>query len=109
MTKIRFDNGNTVTIRDGWVQASPPELTAIIDALVATLPGYGRVPFILDEDFNIAQGLIRMAGAGKIVRRDRCRPYRQPQSCNPENLKRADARPPLMIFSNTANLSILGA
>ena len=67
MTKIRFDNGNTVTIRDGFVQASPPELTAIIDTLAATLPGYGSVPFILDEDFN---GLIRMAGVGKIVHRD---------------------------------------
>ena len=71
MTKIRFDNGNTVTIQDGFVQASPPELTAIIDALAATLPGYGSAPFILDEDFNIAEGLIRIAGVGKIVRRDR--------------------------------------
>ena len=67
MTKIRFDNGNTVAIRDGFIQASPPELTALLDALAATLPGYGSVPFILDEDFNLAQGLIRMAGAGKIV------------------------------------------
>jgi hypothetical protein len=41
------------------------------------LPGYGSIPFILDEDFNIAQGLIRMVGVGKIVYRDRCRPYRQ--------------------------------
>ena len=71
MTKIRFDNGNTVTIRDGFVQASPPELTAILDTLAATLPGYGSIPFILDEDFNIAQGLIRMAGVGKIVHRDK--------------------------------------
>jgi hypothetical protein len=71
MTKIRFDNGNTATIRDGFVQASPPELTAIIDALAATLPGYGSIPFILDEDFNIAQGLNRMVGVGKIVRRDK--------------------------------------
>ena len=74
MTKIRFDNGNTVTIRDGFVQASPAELTAIVDALGATLPGYGSIPFILDEDFNIAQGLIRMAGVGKIVRRDNMLP-----------------------------------
>jgi hypothetical protein len=54
MVKIRFDNGNTVTIRDGFIQASPPELTAIIDTLAATLPGYCEMPFILDEDFNIA-------------------------------------------------------
>jgi hypothetical protein len=74
MTEIRFDNGNAVTIRDGWVQASPPELTAIIDTLAATLPGYGKMPFILDEDFNIAEGLIRMVGVGKIVRRDKMPP-----------------------------------
>ena len=74
MTKIRFDRGITVTIRDGWVQASTPELTAIIDALAATLPGYGSIPFILDEDFNIAQGLIRIAGVGKIVHRDKMPP-----------------------------------
>ena len=71
VTKIRFENGNAVTIREGFVQASPPELTAIIDALAAALPGYGKMPFILDEDVNIAQGFIRMAGAGKIVRRDK--------------------------------------
>ena len=71
MTKIRFDNGITVTIRDGVIQAPSPTLTAILDTLAATLPGYGRIPFILDEDFNIAQGLIRMIGVGKIVRRDK--------------------------------------
>ena len=49
-------------------------MTAAIDTLAATLPGYGLVPFILDEDFNIAQGLIRIAGAGKIVRRDKMPP-----------------------------------
>ena len=38
-------------------KASPPELIAIIDTLAATLTGYGSVPFVLDEDFNIAQGL----------------------------------------------------
>ena len=53
-----------------------PELTGIIDTLAATLPGYGSIPFILDEDFNIAQGLIRMAGVGKIVRRDKMPPSR---------------------------------
>ena len=71
MITIRFDNGNTVTIQDGFVQASPPELTAIIDLLAATLPGYGSIPFMLDEDLNIAQGLIRMVGVGKIVHRDK--------------------------------------
>ena len=76
MTKIQFDNGSTVTIRDGFVQASPPELTAIIDTLAATLPGYGSIPFVLDEDFNIAQGLVRMVGVGKIVRRDKMPPPR---------------------------------
>ena len=74
MTKIRFDNGITVTIRDGWAQAPSPTLTAILDLLASTLPGYGSVPFILDEDFNIAQGLIRIAGVGKIVRRDKMPP-----------------------------------
>ena len=29
---------------------------------------HGR--FLRDEDFNIAQGLIRLVGVGKIVRRD---------------------------------------
>jgi len=71
---IRFDNGNTVTIRDGWIQSSSPELTAMIDTLAATLPACGSVPFILDEDFNIAHGLIRMAGAGKIVRHEETPP-----------------------------------
>ena len=74
ITKIRFDNGITVTISDGFVQASPPELTAILDALAATLPGYGKMLFSLDQDFNIAQGLIRIAGVGKIVRRDKMPP-----------------------------------
>ena len=61
----------TVTIRYGWVQASTRELTGINDTLAATFPGYA---FILDEDFNIAQGLIRIAGVGKIVRRDKMPP-----------------------------------
>jgi len=77
MITIRFDNGNTVTIRDGFVQASPPELTAIIDALAATLPGYGSAAFILDQDFNIAQRLIRIAGVGEIVRCDKMPPSSQ--------------------------------
>ena len=47
----------TVTIRDGWVQVSTRELTGIIDTSAATFPGYGSIPFILDEDFNIAPDL----------------------------------------------------
>jgi hypothetical protein len=73
MTKIRFDYG-TVTISDGVIQAPSPTLTALLDALAATIPGFGGVPFILDEDFNIAQGLIRNVGLGKIVRRDKMPP-----------------------------------
>ena len=69
MTKIRFNNGITVTIRDGFVQAPSPTLTAFLDTLAATLPD-GSIPFILDEDVNIAQGLIRIVGVGRIVRRD---------------------------------------
>ena len=56
-----------VTIGDGFIQVASPTHTAILDTLAATLPGYGSIPFILDEDFNIAQGLVRMAGVGKIV------------------------------------------
>ena len=67
MTKIQFENGSTVTIRDGWLAGPTPELTAVLDTLAATLPDYGSIPFILDEDFNIAQGLIRMVGVGKIL------------------------------------------
>ena len=70
MTKIRFDNGITVTIRDSFVQAPSPTLTAILDLLASTLPGYGSIPFVLDEDFNIAQGLIFKIGHGEIVHRD---------------------------------------
>lgn len=70
MTKIRFDNGCTVTIRDGIVQAPTPTLTAILDMLASRLPGYASIPFVLDEDFNIARGLIEKIGGGKIVRRD---------------------------------------
>jgi hypothetical protein len=58
-------------LRCSCSQASPPELTAIIDTLAATLPGYGSIPFILDEDFNIAEGLIRMVGVGQTVRWDK--------------------------------------
>jgi hypothetical protein len=75
MTKIRFDNGNTVTISDGVIQASSPTLTALLDALAATLPGYGCIPFVLDEDFNIARGIIEKVGVGKIVRCDKVPPF----------------------------------
>jgi hypothetical protein len=78
LTAIRFDNGITVTIRDGWVGAPTPELTAILDTLVATLPGYRSIPFILDEDFNIAQGLILWQALVRLCVAIRCRPYRQP-------------------------------
>jgi len=37
MTKIRFDNGITVTIRDGWVAVPTPELTAILGTLAAKI------------------------------------------------------------------------
>ena len=70
MTKFRFDCG-TVTIRDGFVQAPSPTLTALLDALAGTLPGYGSFPFELDADYNIARGLIEKIGVGKIVRRDK--------------------------------------
>jgi hypothetical protein len=76
MTRIQFGNGSTVTIRDGWLAAPTPELTAILDTLAATLPGYGSIPFMLDEDFNIAQGLIEKIGTGKIVHHDRMLPPR---------------------------------
>jgi len=49
-------------------------LTAIFDTLAATLPGYGGIPFVLDEDFNIAQGIIEKIGVGKIVHRDEVPP-----------------------------------
>ena len=55
ITKIPFDCGITVTIRHGFVRAPSPTLTAIVDLVAARLPGYGSFPFILDEDFNIAQ------------------------------------------------------
>jgi hypothetical protein len=74
MTQIRFDSRITVTIRDGWLAAPTPELTAILDTLAGALPGYGSIPFMLDEDFNIAQGLVRMVGVGKVVRRDKLLP-----------------------------------
>ena len=74
MTKIRFDNGSTVTIRDGFVQSSSPVLTAMLDALVATLPGYGSLPFELDADYSIARGIVEKIGVGQIVLRGPSQP-----------------------------------
>lgn len=72
MVKIRFDSGGVVIIRDGLIQARSPTLTAILDTLAATLPGYGSLPFELDGDYNIAQGLIEQVGVGEIVWRSAC-------------------------------------
>ncbi len=58
MTQIRFDSGSTGTIRDGIVQTPSLTLTALLDTLAATLPGYGSPPFEQDADFNIARGII---------------------------------------------------
>ena len=71
---------HAVTIRDGFVQAPSSTFTALLDPLAATLPSYGSVPFVLDEDFNIAQGLIRMVGVGKILHRHKMRAYRRVSS-----------------------------
>jgi hypothetical protein len=38
------------------------------------MPGYGSIPFMLDENFHHAQGLIEKIGIGKIVYRDRMPP-----------------------------------
>ncbi len=67
MIKIRFASGITVTIQDGVLAAPTMELTALLDTLAATLPGYGTSSFELDQDFNIARGIIERIGAGKIV------------------------------------------
>ena len=71
MTKVRFDNGITVTIRDGWVQTPSPTLIAILDTLAATLPGYGRIPSFSMRISTLRRDSPRMAGADKIVRRDK--------------------------------------
>ena len=86
MTKIRFDNGTTVTIRDGMVQAPSPTLTAFLDTLASRLPGYGSIPFVHDEDLNIARGLIERIGAGKILHRDDTPPL--PSDINRRNSER---------------------
>jgi len=41
MPKIQFENGSTVTIRDGFVQAATPELTAILNEQFE-IAGVGR-------------------------------------------------------------------
>ena len=58
MIKIQFASGITVTIQDGALAAPIMELTALLDALAATLPGYGTLPFEPDGDYNIALGII---------------------------------------------------
>jgi hypothetical protein len=63
ITKIRFDYG-TVTISDGVIQARSPTLTALLDVLAATLPGYGSLQFEMDADYNIARGIIEKIGVG---------------------------------------------
>jgi len=60
MTHIRFESGITVTIRDGFVEAPSPTLTAMLDTLAATLP-----PFEADAD--MARGIIEKIGLGEIV------------------------------------------
>ncbi len=42
-------------------------MTAFLDTLAATLPGYGSPPFEQDADFNIARGIIEKIGIRKIV------------------------------------------
>ena len=65
-----FENGSTVTIQDGFIQAPSPTLPALLDTLAGTLRGYGSLPFELDADYNIARGIIERIGLGEIVRRD---------------------------------------
>ena len=88
MTQIRFDYC-TVTISDGVILAPSPTLTASLNTLAATLPGYGSLPFELDADYNIARGIIEKIGVGKIVRRDK-RAYFRSNS----GLRTADPRSP---------------
>ena len=59
-----------------------PTLTALLDALAATLPGYGSSPFELDTDYNIGRGIIEKIGVGKIVPRDKMPPC--PDRLSPE-------------------------
>ena len=67
MIKIAFPNDITVTIHGGLVNSPTKELTALLDTLASRLPGYGTLPFELDQDFNIARGLVEKIGAGQIV------------------------------------------
>jgi hypothetical protein len=75
VTKIRFDNGVTVTIRDGVIQAPSPTLTAIIDTSASRLPGYGSLAFELDGDFNIARVLSRQSALVRSRTEIKCRPF----------------------------------
>jgi len=61
--------------KTGLVQAPSPTLTALLDALAATLSAYGSLPFELDADYNIARGVIEKIGVGKIVHRDKVPPF----------------------------------
>ena len=63
MTKIRFDYG-IVTISDGVIQAPSPTLTALLDTLAATIPGFGSTQLALHEDYNITRGIIEKIGVG---------------------------------------------
>ena len=67
MIKVRFDNGITVTIPDGVLTAPTQELTALLDTLASTLPGYGSSRLNWRQDYNIARGIIEKIGAGRIV------------------------------------------
>jgi hypothetical protein len=67
MTKIRFDSGSTVTIRDGLFQRPSPTLTAFLDTLAATLLGYGSLPFEMDAAYNFTRGIIGKIGVRKNV------------------------------------------
>ena len=51
-----------------------PTLTALLNTLAATLPGYGSLRFELDADYNIDRGIIEKLDVGKIVRRDNMPP-----------------------------------
>jgi hypothetical protein len=52
MTRIQLTT-EAPSIRNGWLAAPTPELTAILDMLAAALPGYGSVTFTLDEDLTL--------------------------------------------------------
>ena len=43
MIKIQFASGITVIIHNGLVNSPTMELTALLDTLASTLPGYGSL------------------------------------------------------------------